>query len=383
MKLLIIAGPYEADRLRKSAVAAGFEAVAVEPGESLSGWITASRPQLIVMAPQMVHPDPALAIAKVRSVPRGRVPIFLVGDESDEPMMAALSEGFFVRPVSPEALLAHAKAVLAAERAREQTNLGLELPRSAWPIPGKASGPLPTPTPSAEAAAPAKSRSVTSGGPVTRSPGTGGGSRPAISLKPLVAAAAAPSAPSQAAARPAANSSALLAQLDAGIDALLDAELDDALAAAPRPAPPTAPEPAKPAPVVKDPLEFSSERTADMKVPDLASMTPSAAPPNGTATVGAVVAPPEDRRARILSHYTFVTAGDYFQVLGLTRDATAADVESAHAALLRALDPETLGETLAGELRSQIEALREVADEALRILKDERLRQRYRAHLPS
>lgn len=78
-----------------------------------------------------------------------------------------------------------------------------------------------------------------------------------------------------------------------------------------------------------------------------------------------------------------MTAGDYFQVLGLSRDATAADVESAHAVLLRELDPETLGEALAGELRSQIEAIREVADEALRILKDERLRQRYRAHLPS
>ena len=61
-------------------MSAGFEAVAVEPGESLSGWITASRPALIVMAPQMVHPDPAQALAKVRSVPRGRVPIFFVGD---------------------------------------------------------------------------------------------------------------------------------------------------------------------------------------------------------------------------------------------------------------------------------------------------------------
>ena len=99
MKLLIIAGPYEADRLRKAAVSAGFEAVAVEPGESLSGWITASRPALIVMAPQMVHPDPAQALAKVRSVPRGRVPIFLVGDAADEPRMAGLADGFFIRPV--------------------------------------------------------------------------------------------------------------------------------------------------------------------------------------------------------------------------------------------------------------------------------------------
>src|SRR3982751_3658140 len=99
MKLLIIAGPYEADRIRRAAVSAGFETVAVEPGESLSGWITASRPDLIVMAPQIVSPDPAVAMAKVRSVPRGRVPIFLVGDSSDEPRLRELgADGFFVRP---------------------------------------------------------------------------------------------------------------------------------------------------------------------------------------------------------------------------------------------------------------------------------------------
>ena len=114
MKLLIIAGPYEADRLRKAAVSAGFEAVAVEPGESLSGWITASRPALIVMAPQMVHPDPAQALAKVRSVPRGRVPIFLVGDGADEARLAGLADGFFIRPVSPDALLERARDVLTA-----------------------------------------------------------------------------------------------------------------------------------------------------------------------------------------------------------------------------------------------------------------------------
>ena len=68
MKLLIIAGPYEADRIRRAAVSAQFETVAVEPGESLSGWISASRPDIIVMAPQMVSPDPAVALAKVLSL---------------------------------------------------------------------------------------------------------------------------------------------------------------------------------------------------------------------------------------------------------------------------------------------------------------------------
>ena len=66
------------------------------------------------MAPQMVHPDPALALAKVRSVPRGRVPIFLVGDAADEPRMGGLADGFFVRPVAPDALLERARAVLTA-----------------------------------------------------------------------------------------------------------------------------------------------------------------------------------------------------------------------------------------------------------------------------
>src|SRR3954453_14440215 len=112
MMLLIIAGPYEADRIRRAGVSAGFETVAVEPGESLSGWITASRPDLIVMAPQIVNPDPAVALAKVRSVPRGRVPIFLVGESTDEARMKGLGDGFFVRPVSTADLVARMRARL-------------------------------------------------------------------------------------------------------------------------------------------------------------------------------------------------------------------------------------------------------------------------------
>src|SRR5262252_2007603 len=118
MKLLIIAGPYEADRIRRAAVAPGFETVAVELGESLSGWITASRPDLIVMAPQIVNPDPAVALAKVRAVPRGRVPIFLVGESTDEARMKGLGDGFFVRPVSTADLVARARAQLGSGGSR-------------------------------------------------------------------------------------------------------------------------------------------------------------------------------------------------------------------------------------------------------------------------
>ena len=110
MKLLIIAGPYEADRIRRAATSAGFETVAVEPGESLSGWISATRPDLIVMAPQMVNHDPSVALAKVRATPSGRVPTFFVGDATDEERFRGLADGFFVRPIAPADLVAQARA---------------------------------------------------------------------------------------------------------------------------------------------------------------------------------------------------------------------------------------------------------------------------------
>jgi hypothetical protein len=357
MKLLIIAGPYEADRIRKSAVAAGFETVAVEPGESLSGWITASRPQLIVMAPQMVNADPALALAKVRSVPRGRVPIFLVGDEADEPRMASLSEGFFVRPVSPEALLEHAKVVLAAERARESTNLGQG--HEFAPRGGRGTGSAPRPAPLPGQTAPL-------------------GPRPAVGLRPLVATVGA-QPPSAGSAKGAGDASVLLAALDAGIDALLDAELTSALAATPKVAGPEA--------------EFSTQRTADMKTDDLPKRKPAERPAdtNGTAAVhppeprplgpSDETPRPDDSRARVLSRYAFVEVGDYFQVLGVGRDATPEELKRAHDRIARELAPEQLGPRLASELGAQIEAIRAVAEEALRVLGDTRLRARYSARL--
>jgi curved DNA-binding protein CbpA len=88
-------------------------------------------------------------------------------------------------------------------------------------------------------------------------------------------------------------------------------------------------------------------------------------------------------RARILSRYALVESGDYFQVLGVPRDATPADVEAAHDRVAREVGEDVVGPDLAGELRPEIEAIRVVAGEALRILRDEQLRSRYRAHLPS
>jgi len=140
VKLLIVAGPYEADRIRRAAVSAGVEAVAVEPGESLSAWITATRPEVIVLAPQVISPDPAQALAKIRAVPRGRVPILLVGEAGDEASFRPLADGFFVRPIAPEQLIAQARAAIGAvPRALDEAGSG---PQGAD---DRGSGPLPNP----------------------------------------------------------------------------------------------------------------------------------------------------------------------------------------------------------------------------------------------
>lgn len=353
MKLLIIAGPYEADRIRKAALSAGFETVAVEPGESLSGWITASRPELIVMAPQIVHADPALALAKVRAVPRGRVPIFLVGDAADEARLRDLADGFFVRPIAPDLLLERARAILTPPlgepRRRKDSSLDLErtemglgpAPPSPVPMGRPKSGPHPA--------------------------------RPAGStLRPLVAAAlgGAPIAPVRAPG----DASALLAELGAGIDALLDAELDAALATAPKAAGadtkaatrPVARPTQPPHPEVVARADFAGETTKKVE-PTL---------------LGVVAKAPENARARLLARYAPVENGDYFAVLGVARDASVADLRRAHEKIVRETASDSLDPGVARQLAAEIEAIRTVVAEALRVLSDESLRPRYASRIP-
>lgn len=193
MKLLIIAGPYEADQIRRAAVSAGFETVAIEPGESLSGWISATRPDLIVMAPQIVNRDPNVALAKVRATPRGRVPIFFVGDAADESRLRPLADGFFVRPIAPADLVEQARARV-------------------FPSHDK-SGPI---------AHPPSSPAIDSLAGGTPGPGSGPQSLPALGLRPLKASRSGPDVgPSPGPSSP----QDLLRDLAESIDASLDAEM--------------------------------------------------------------------------------------------------------------------------------------------------------------
>jgi hypothetical protein len=205
MKLLIIAGPYEADRIRRAAVPAGFETVAVEPGESLSGWISASRPDIIVMAPKIVNADPSVALSKVRAVPRGRVPIILVGDVDDEIRLKGLADGFFVRPISPGDLISQARSLLARDR------------DPAAPVDGSGSGPKVSGDGREELSRPTPT-------PKTGPHGVKGGPP---SLKPLVAQSEPqPVPPTPARARKSAD---FLVHLAESIDATLDAEMNDVM----------------------------------------------------------------------------------------------------------------------------------------------------------
>lgn len=377
MKLLIIAGPYEADRIRKAALSAGFETVAVEPGESLSGWITASRPELIIMAPQIVHIDPALALAKVRAVPRGRVPIFLVGDAADEARLRDLADGFFVRPIAPELLLERARAILTPPvgEPRRRKNSSLDMERTEMGIGPTGdllqatSGPTGAPAP------------VT----VTRPPKSGPHgphlARPAGStLKPLVAAALGGAAVLPV--RAPSDTNALLAELGAGIDALLDAELEAALADAPKAARPNA-TPTRPPQVARvAKTDFAGETTKKVD-PAVEPVVDSAVEPAvEPALLGLVVKAADHGRARLLARYAPVENGDYFAVLDVARDASAANLRRAHEKLIQETTPEALNPGVARELAGQIEAIRTVAAEALRVLSDDGLRPRYASRMP-
>jgi hypothetical protein len=228
MKVLIIAGPYEADRVRRAVVSAGFEAVAVEPGESLSGWITASRPDVIVLAPQIVNPDPAVALGKVRAVPRGRVPTFLVGEPEDEARMKDLADGFLTRPLSTSDLVTRVRARLqgvpTGERRVSTGELGIPAPMTDG---GSGDFGRPGTSQSRSPGSLSVPGAGTPAGSVTgaRTPTSMPGARALPTLKPLVSAADAHATPVPRARM--SEAGAMFVKLAESIDATLDAEMHD------------------------------------------------------------------------------------------------------------------------------------------------------------
>lgn len=389
MKILIVAGPYEADRIRRAAVSAGIEAVAVEPGESLSGWINATRPQVIVLQPQVINADPVAALAKVRSVQRGRVPILLVGEAADEAQLRPLADGFFVRPIAADDLIAQARAAMGAvprfvdeggsESQPQDGERGSDRTRAPSQSGPAGSAPVLRPLVAGRESGPVTDPASTREGPGGAVPG---------GLSPE-GESSSRSAPSSARSRPTAMALTRLAEtIEADMDADLAAELrevvravgarragraghDGATTGAPAalaaPSGPNVSDAATDAPDAAGELtDESSQKTRE--VPQ--------------------VSPVSDRdeamdRALVQARHALVLDGDYFQLLGVPRGAGADEIRRAHDLLSAGVTPAALHPSVAAELAPELDEIRVVLDEARALLENDRLRRQYREHLPA
>ncbi|MGA9654936.1 MAG: DUF4388 domain-containing protein [Polyangia bacterium] len=82
-------------------------------------------------------------------------------------------------------------------------------------------------------------------------------------------------------------------------------------------------------------------------------------------------------RERLLARQALAQEGDYFQILGVDRQADATEIRRAHQRLVRECSPEALGPDLSHELKTALETIREVLDEGLRVLSTPALRAAY------
>ncbi len=91
--------------------------------------------------------------------------------------------------------------------------------------------------------------------------------------------------------------------------------------------------------------------------------------------------PAELDRTRVEDRLRLVREADYFEILGLARDATAADVRRAHGALLLTFDDGHLEAEVRAEMKPAISEIRRALDDACQMLRDDDLRLAYLAHL--
>jgi two-component system, OmpR family, response regulator len=108
-------------------------------------------------------------------------------------------------------------------------------------------------------------------------------------------------------------------------------------------------------------------------------------------TVAAGTPPERDRfavrdrdieRERLQARYALALEGDYFEVLGVSRRASLEEIRRAYDLVCRDLAPGRVGPELARTMEQELATLREVLEEALRVLATDPLRSRYEAHLP-
>jgi hypothetical protein len=87
-------------------------------------------------------------------------------------------------------------------------------------------------------------------------------------------------------------------------------------------------------------------------------------------------------RERVMARHSLALEGDYFDVLGVSRRASPEEIQRAYELVQRDLSAARLGPELVRSLARELELIREVTEEALRVLGSDSLRSRYEAHLP-
>ena len=127
----------------------------------------------------------------------------------------------------------------------------------------------------------------------------------------------------------------------------------------PRPGSPP-PSPAPPAP----PPPRAPERTAPVP-PPAAVLEPPEAPEGRTPPRG-----PEETRRLILEAYSSLVQRDHFEILGVTPDASPAEVQTAYARLARSLHPDACRDPLLTEVDAQRNAVFLRVCRAYEILRD-------------
>jgi hypothetical protein len=83
-------------------------------------------------------------------------------------------------------------------------------------------------------------------------------------------------------------------------------------------------------------------------------------------------------RARVRARVQLVDDGDYFAILGVSRDATGYEIRRAFLALRRELDPSRLLTPAVADLAEDVRKIVVVLEEAYEILRDPARRERYR-----
>lgn len=86
-------------------------------------------------------------------------------------------------------------------------------------------------------------------------------------------------------------------------------------------------------------------------------------------------------RARVRARRALVDEGDYFALLGVSRNATGYDVRRAYTTLRQNFEPSQILTPLTVDLQGDVEMIVEVLDEAYEILRDSVRRERYRRAL--